>query len=95
MKKLRVAIYTYLIITLSFPIINKNISTASAAPSTTIQVSTPLDTLVDDGLCSLREAVRSANLNQPIGGCYTGGGSDTILIPAGTYTLEIPGSDED
>lgn len=95
MKKLRVAIYTYLIITLSFPIINKNISTASAAPSTTIQVSTPLDTLVDDGLCSLREAVRSANLNQPIGGCFTGGGGDTILIPAGIYTLEISGSDED
>lgn len=40
--------------------------------------------------CSLREAVRSANENAPIGGCAAGSlGLDTITVPPGTYMLTI------
>jgi CSLREA domain-containing protein len=59
-----------------------------------IQVTTTQDVLATDSLCSLREAVRSANLDQPIGGCTAGSGNDTIDVPAGTYVLTIAGRNE-
>ena len=40
-----------------------------------------------DADCSLREAIVAANAN--------GAGADTITLPAGTYTLTIPGTGED
>ena len=38
-----------------------------------------------DGDCSLREAIIAANANP---------GADTIILPAGIYTLTIPGTGE-
>ena len=68
-------------------------STASA--KTVITVTTRADTLARDGRCSLREAIRAANLNRAVSGCPAGSGADTIVLPAGRYVLTIPGRYED
>lgn len=95
MLKLRVATILTLFINLFITPISIQAISDAAETQSAIEISTVLDTLADDGLCSLREAVRSANLDQAVGGCTAGGGIDTIQIPAGNYKLEIPGPDED
>ena len=60
-----------------------------------ITVNTTDDELNGDGDCSLREAIRAANLNAAIDGCTAGSGDDTIIIPDGTYILTVPGAGED
>jgi len=59
---------------------------AAGAPALTLSVTTTNDLVAVDGVTSLREAVQAANLL---------GGPDTIDLPAGTYVLSIPGSNED
>ncbi len=68
-----------------------------ATHATTIAVTTTDDELNSDGDCSLREAVRAANLNVAVDACPAGQNdqTDTITVPAGTYTLMIPGDDDD
>ena len=39
-----------------------------AAPTTTIVVDSTLDTVSDDGVCTLREAIQAANTNSAVGG---------------------------
>ncbi len=68
---------------------------ASAISSTTIYVNTTQDEVNVDGDCSLREAVRAANTDLQVDACPAGSGSDTIILPAGTYTLTIAGPNED
>ena len=94
MNKMRVAITLIIISTFIFLQLTNNIPAQGAAQAT-IEVTTLLDTLADDGLCSLREAVRAANLDIAVGGCPAGAGVDTVQLSSGTYTLEIPGRDED
>lgn len=48
-----------------------------------------------DTLCSLREAIRTANSDLPEEGCVQGSGPDMITVPAGTYVLSVPGPGED
>jgi CSLREA domain-containing protein len=62
---------------------------AQAKPNATITVNTLLDTIANDGLCSLREAIQSAESGMPIGNCASGSLSvDTINITAtGTIVL--------
>ena len=48
-----------------------------------------------DGDCSLREAISAANRHVIIDACESGDGADTIIVPAGTYTLTIEGRAED
>lgn len=55
-----------------------------------IDVTTTLDEHNNAAPCSLREAIRSANTDLPIGGCAAGSGADTITLPLGTYVLGIP-----
>jgi CSLREA domain-containing protein len=64
------------------------------ANSAVINVDTPDDELNSDGDCSLREAVESANTNTSVDQCESGAGPDTIMIPAGTYTLTLGGPGE-
>jgi CSLREA domain-containing protein len=75
------------------------LDTAESLPSATIvNVDTILDEYEDPGPgagCSLREAITAANWDTGFGGCQAGSGTDTVLLPAGTYTLTIPGNDED
>jgi hypothetical protein len=41
--------------------------------------------------CTIRNAIESANSNTATGGCTAGtAGLDTVVIPAGTYTLTVP-----
>ena len=61
----------------------------------TITVNTTVDELNSNGYCSLREAIKAANTNLAVDTCTAGSGADTIILPAGTYTLTITGADED
>ncbi|MCS6909343.1 MAG: CSLREA domain-containing protein, partial [Anaerolineales bacterium] len=65
------------------------------AYAASITVNTTDDELNNDGDCSLREAIQAANTNTAVSGCTAGSGDDTITVPAGTYTLTIPGNNED
>ena len=69
--------------------------------ASTITVTAIADTLDNgDGLCSLREAVISANTDTAVGGCASGNGADTIVFdvalsyPA-TIVLTQTGANED
>jgi CSLREA domain-containing protein len=55
------------------------------------------DELNSDGDCSLREAIRAANTNLPVDACAAGSDTetDTIVVPAGTYTLTITSDPQD
>ncbi|MEJ2304086.1 MAG: choice-of-anchor Q domain-containing protein, partial [Anaerolineales bacterium] len=67
----------------------------AASNGATIEVNSLDDNLKNDGSCTLREAVISANKDQPSGSkdgeCVAGSGADTIEIPLiegnGTYLL--------
>ncbi len=55
--------------------------------------------MAGDALCSLREAVLSVNAGANVGDCVANiaeayGTNDTIVLPAGTYTLTLGGVDE-
>jgi len=70
------------------------VGAAPARASTTITVSTTSDELNDDGQCSLREAIRAANLDTASGAtpgeCPAGSGADTIeFAPNVTSTITI------
>jgi CSLREA domain-containing protein len=68
---------------------------ASAVRAATITVSVTSDDNTVNGNCTLREAIRAANLNQPVDACPAGNGADTIDLPVGTYVLALPGTGED
>lgn len=74
---------------------------AAAVPSAdaaTISVNTTDDELNADGDCSLREAVRSANIDTAVDTCVSGSGSDEIIFESsavpGVFTLSITGKGE-
>ncbi len=50
---------------------------------------------VDEALCTLSDAIRSANADRDIGGCtHTGDyGADTIVLPAGLFALTAPATE--
>lgn len=68
---------------------------ASADLVTIITVTTTNDELNNDGDCSLREAIQAANQNTVVDNCAAGVGDDEINLPAGTYTLTLPGDNEE
>ena len=58
-----------------------------AIHAATITVDTTDDELNSDGDCSLREAIRAANTDSVVDNCTEGLGLDTVMVPAGTFTL--------
>ncbi len=60
---------------------------ASVAQATSIQINAELAENIDDGLCSLVEAVIAANTDQPVDGCSAGNGADTILLGNLSYAI--------
>lgn len=70
--------------------------TVSTAQAATITVTTTADEVNSDGDCSLREAIIAANTNTATDACPAGSptGSDTIILPAGTYELTLAGLSE-
>ena len=69
-------------------------SASPARAAVGITVNTTADELNSDGDCSLREAIQAANSDLAVDACVAGSGSDTVNVPAGTYTLTIPGAIE-
>ena len=67
---------------------------AKSAQSALITVNTFKDEMDVDGNCSLREAIRAANLDTAVDACPAGSGADTIYLPGGVYTLSIAGANE-
>lgn len=71
-----------------------------ASAQTVIIVNITTDSIMDDGHCSLREAVIAANTDSATGGCPAGSGADVIQfdsslpIPA-TFLLTMNGANED
>ncbi|MEQ1604067.1 MAG: choice-of-anchor J domain-containing protein, partial [Pyrinomonadaceae bacterium] len=57
-----------------------------AAPPT-INVNTVDQEVNNDGDCSLQEAITAANTNAIVDACTAGVGSDTIVLPPGTYQM--------
>ncbi|HYF64109.1 MAG TPA: choice-of-anchor Q domain-containing protein, partial [Herpetosiphonaceae bacterium] len=60
-----------------------------------IMVDTAADDTAANANCTLREAIRAANLDQPVDGCAAGNGPDTISVPAGVYAFTQLGVGED
>jgi CSLREA domain-containing protein len=67
---------------------------AQPALAATITVTTTADEFGTGAGCGLREAIQAANTDAAYGGCSAGSGSDRIVLPAGTYTLTISGSED-
>jgi CSLREA domain-containing protein len=71
---------------------------APGAGAATIDVTTTFDTTSADGKCSLREAVRAADLDAvAVGGaneCPAGTGADVIALPPGSYDRSAVGIDD-
>jgi CSLREA domain-containing protein len=63
---------------------------ASGASAATITVNGTADSAANEGTCSLREAISSANNDSPSGGaageCAAGSGADTIAFDAAVFT---------
>ena len=57
------------------------------APGSTITVNSTAQSPGAVGDCTLGEAIIAANTDSPVDGCSAGSGQDTIILPAGTYTL--------
>jgi len=69
--------------------------TAPGAAALTIDVNTVSDDYgATPTTCSLREAIDSAATDSGFDGCSTGGGADTIRVPAGTYAVTRPGVED-
>jgi CSLREA domain-containing protein len=68
---------------------------SAEVPTGVLVVTTTEDELNADGDCSLREAIRAANLNDFVDGCGIGSGDDTIRLPRGVYRLTLGGAGED
>src|SRR5262249_44141592 len=63
---------------------------AGAAPAHTIAVTTTKENPAGPGDCTLGQAIQAANSDHAVGACAAGSGADTIVLPAGTYTLTTP-----
>lgn len=70
------------------------LSAALPVHAAAIMVNTTADENNNDGDCSLREAIRAANLDMAVDACPAGNGADTIHLPAGTYVLTLGSRNE-
>jgi CSLREA domain-containing protein len=71
------------------------LGTTQVYAATTITVNSTADVISNDGSCTLREAIIAVNKQTASGGltgeCPAGTGNDTIIVPAGAYTITIGG----
>src|SRR3954452_11278639 len=68
---------------------------AGDATAAVITVNTEADQLANDGRCTLREAISSANTNTGVGGWAAGSGTDTITFAVAHPKLSRAGAGED
>jgi CSLREA domain-containing protein len=64
-----------------------NFTIESSSSKYSIVVNTTDDLEAIDGNCSLREAIRAANLDKPVDACASGKGTDNIFVGAGVYRV--------
>jgi len=64
------------------------------ARAATIGVTTTNDDRVDNGNCTLREAIIAANTDAAVDACTAGTGADVITLATGTYVLTVTGTGE-
>ena len=57
------------------------------APASAIVVNSTAQSAGSAGDCTLGDAIKAANNDLAVNGCSAGSGQDTIIVPAGTYTL--------
>ncbi len=77
------------------PVIGQSSSQIIAMEAgSTITVTTTTDD-TNNGNCTLREAIDAANLNTAVDACQAGTGDDTIILPAGVYSLTLSGVEDD
>ncbi len=71
---------------------------AMPTAATVINVTTTADAVINNGNCSLREAIEAANNNVVVDACPAGSpawlGTDLIKVPEGVYLITIPGKNE-
>jgi len=96
--KIKPSILFFIVFLVIFTLIP--LESGAGAPQTWISVNTTADTIdPNDGKCSLREAIISANEDTPVGvgtgECATGSGADTINLPDGVYHLTKTGAGND
>ncbi len=78
----------HLIVAVTLIVVLLPVSPVSAAA--TIIVTSTANTIANDGLCTLREAIIAANTDAAFNGCPAGSGGDTIVLQANaTYTLDV------
>lgn len=100
-KFLTIPNLTRVILAAALLILTNPIHSSYARPNSAIQsgtiiaVTTDNDELNTDGDCSLREALRAANLNISVDKCPAGTGADTIALSPAIYSLSLTGSGED
>lgn len=68
---------------------------APQAAARAIAVTTTADDRLNNGNCTLREAILAANTDTAVDACAAGSGADSIKLLAGTYTLSLAGKNED
>jgi CSLREA domain-containing protein len=72
---------------------------AAPASATTISVTTEDDRVLNDGVCSLREAIAAANTDTASGAaggeCPAGAGPDVVVLGPGSFGLTLTGAGED
>jgi CSLREA domain-containing protein len=61
----------------------------AARAATLTDIDTTGDDFTTNGNCTLREAIEAANTDTAVDLCAAGSGADTVLVPAGIYTLTI------
>ena len=83
---------------LFFPLLALAVALCALVPAgagaVTITVTTTADDYGTNPTCSLREAIQASNTEAPFGGCPTGVDNDTIVLPAGTYTVTGAAGDD-
>ena len=63
--------------------------TSSMVAATNIRVNGGDVTLVEDGSCSIQEAIIAANTDKPVDTCAAGNGADVVILPGqGRFTLQ-------
>jgi CSLREA domain-containing protein len=72
----------------ALPIPGKNLFPVSAA--TQLTVTTPNDNTLNDGYCSLREAIQAVNQNSAIDGCLAGFSEMYIGVPVVNVQSQLP-----
>ena len=83
-----------LIITLAVFLVSLTLARAATinVNSTAQEVTQVSPTGIVNGNCTLGEAILAANSDSAVDGCTAGAGDDTIILPAGTYTLTVAAS---